>query len=158
MADDIDWRASPTLTKLRELIGEEGARLLIIARGGTDIYVPGRATPDCVLAGIVGLVAAQAIVDWKGGNRLEIPNGRGLAHGERVDMGAVLDLMRQGFTLRQIARTVGCSVRNIRARVRTAEGRAEDEKKQMKGKLPTKQLDLLDYLESTKTLGGSASA
>ncbi len=117
MADRaIDFAASPTLTTLRDEIGEGPTVKLVMAKGGTDVYLPDRATDDCALARIIGYEAVATLIEIFGGHRhLEIPTGRGLAHGRRIDPERVRYLSQVlRLSVDQIAREVGCTARQVR--------------------------------------------
>lgn len=119
----IDWAASPTLTTLRERLGEALTVKLVMERGGTDVYLPDRASDDCALAKVIGQDAVAMLIEHFGGHRhLEIPTGRGLAHGRRIDPETVRHLSQvMKFSADEIARELQCTarqVRNIMARFR----------------------------------------
>lgn len=113
-APEIDWASSPTLTRIREVAGEEAVRKLIAARGGCQLYLPEKVTPDCCLTSIVGLHAARKIVDSMGSHtRIDVPTGRGHRHGRRIDHAEVRRLWGEGVTTTAIARQVGCTSRHV---------------------------------------------
>lgn len=84
-APEIDWAASPTLTTIRELIGEPAAVAMVQAFGGTKVCLPKEAQTDSRLAMTIGVDATKALVAHFGPRPiLEIPTGRGLGHGRRL--------------------------------------------------------------------------
>lgn len=109
-----DYASSPTLTAIREAAGEAAVLALVAARGGRAVYLPARVTPHCELARIVGVEAARAIVAaLDGGRQIDIPTGRGLAHGRRIDHGEVRRLRAEGLAVGEIAARMGCTRRQV---------------------------------------------
>lgn len=111
---DPDYASSPTLTAIREAAGEAAVLALVAARGGRAVYLPRQVVPDCDLARIVGVEAARAIVAaLDGGRQIDIPTGRGLAHGRRIDHGEVRRLRAEGLAVGEIAARMGCTRRQV---------------------------------------------
>lgn len=119
----LDYAASPTLTTLRETIGEKLTIKLVMAKGGTDVYLPERVTEQSALSRIIGAEAASELVKVFGNHRhLEVPTGKGLSHGRRIDPVHVIKLGRLGLSVDMIARRLSCTarqVRNIAAKIRS---------------------------------------
>ena len=128
MTDQVlDYPSSPTLTTLRELIGEAATLRLVAECGGTWIDVP--AVPDAKtrLVQLVGEAAAAEVIRRYGGRtRLRIPTGRGHAHGRRLDHGEILRLSAEGWTVRRLARAFGCTDRQIWKVLAKGGGHGED--------------------------------
>lgn len=87
------------LAWLVDLIGAEATLKLIEARGGTRLYVPRAATPDCVLARDVGLAAAQKMTAEFAGNFITVPVAR---HWR------VRHYRAAGLSCAAVARRLGC--------------------------------------------------
>lgn len=119
----LDYASSPTLGQIRELAGERAALDLVAARGGTRVHLPHAVTPECALARICGVEAAQRLVQFYGaGTDLPIPTGRGFRHGRRIDHARVAELHRAGQSGARIARAVGCTERQVWAILRRHRG------------------------------------
>ena len=111
----LDLSASPTLTTVREIAGDQAAHALIEARGGTTVWLPRGLTPHCPLVQIVGMEAAARIVFHFGTDRaLGIPTGRGLGHCRRLDHQRIETMARAGWRTPDIARECRCSTRQVR--------------------------------------------
>jgi hypothetical protein len=126
----VDWAASPVLTRLRELIGEDATLAIIRARGGQRVRLPASCLPDHWLAQLIGLQRAQAVCGVFGGaDPLTVPTGAGLAHGRRIDPETVAVLTGEGKSANAIANALDCTqrqIRNIRRKVRDESARARD--------------------------------
>lgn len=110
----LDYAASPTLTTLRDLIGDAAVIKLLGARGGTHVHLPKTVTPDCELARIVGVEAAESIVRHFGSDQsLRLPTGKGFAHGRVIDHAEVVRRFGAGEPARSIALAMGCTERQI---------------------------------------------
>jgi hypothetical protein len=111
----IDYAASPTLTTIRELVGDAVVLRLVAAKGGTWVHLPRRLGPDSELVRLVGAEAAAALVArFGGGAALRIPTGRGHGHGRRLDHAEIVRLHEQdGWSAERIARAMGCTDRQI---------------------------------------------
>lgn len=131
----IDWAASPTLSRIREVAGDAAAVALVAARGGTEVWIPQRPDESCDLVRIVGAAAARAIADAFGSGPLRVPTGRGLAHGRRIDPQAVATLTAAGASLNGIARRLHCTARQVSNIRRRLAGLEADEQKGRQGRL-----------------------
>jgi len=67
--------ATEEVARLVELIGGEATLKLLEARGGTRLWIPKKST-DGVLAGIVGVDAAEAMAKHYGSGEIMLPIGR----------------------------------------------------------------------------------
>lgn len=95
----------PTLADLEALIGPDLAAQLSAARGGQRIYLPHDPTPDCPLARIVGLDAAQKIAAIYGGEHCDVAQ----TLGRRRRAAA---LRRGGLSVAGVASTIGVTERH----------------------------------------------
>lgn len=124
----VDWAASPVLTQLRELIGEDATLAILQERGGQRVRLPAICPPEHWLAHLVGLERAQRVCGAFGGaDPLTVPTGAGLAHGRRIDPETVAVLTGEGQSANAIANALACTqrqVRNIRRKVRDEADRA----------------------------------
>lgn len=111
----LDYAASPTLTTLRETIGEALTIKLVMAKGGTDVYLPERPKQSGSLSRIIGIEAVMRLCEAFGAHRhLEVPTGRGLAHGRRIDPAKVWTMHLGGMSGDQIAQHMQCTARQVR--------------------------------------------
>jgi hypothetical protein len=106
------------LAEIARVAGEDAARALSRARGGTQIYLPPEPAPDHWLSQLVGHDRALAIADQLtcgvGGMRLEIPLGdTGYAASGRAKIDAMI---RDNFSERDIALATGYTTRAVRRR------------------------------------------
>jgi len=67
--------ATDDVSRFVDLIGAEATLRLLEARGGTRLWIPQKAA-DGVLAGIVGLDAAEAMAKHYGSGEIKLPLGR----------------------------------------------------------------------------------
>jgi hypothetical protein len=113
-AAPIDYASSPTLSTIREVAGDAAVVKLIAARGGTWVHLPVRLTQRAELVRLVGVDAAQRIVDRFGARTLlRIPTGRGHGHGRRLDHGEIVRLNRAGWSVPRLARAFHCTDRQV---------------------------------------------
>ncbi len=128
MTDQVlDYPSSPTLTTLRDLIGEPATLRLVAERGGTWIHVPMAAEPGTELVRLVGAEAAEKVIKRYGGRtQLRIPTGKGHGHGRRLDHAAIVRLAGEGWSVQRLARAFACTDRQIFNVLAKAGGRGED--------------------------------
>jgi uncharacterized protein (DUF433 family) len=126
-APALDYPSSPTLTTLRELIGEQAVLRLVAERGGPGIHVPMTADPGTELVRLIGPEAAEKVIKRFGGRtQLRIPTGKGHGHGRRLDHAEVVRLAGQGWSVQRLARAFACTDRQIFNILAKAGGRGED--------------------------------
>lgn len=106
------------LADIALIAGEEAARRVAGAVGGTRVYIPPVPQPDHWLAKLVGLEAARKIADHFtagiGGARIDIPLGdTGFAASQRARADAMI---LAGRSERDIARACGYTDRGVRMR------------------------------------------
>ena len=100
-------RPTATLAMLADVIGEEGARLLIKRLGGTRIYVPVQAPAAHPFAQLLGLKRAAALSDHFAGLTIELPK----PHARREQ---ALRMIEEGaMTIGQIALATDYTERQI---------------------------------------------
>jgi hypothetical protein len=108
------------LRQIAEIIGVDAALKLVIARGGTSLYVPIEMTADHAIAGLIGMEAGRALSKIYQGEKIEIPRALGWRS-------AIRDLLiyQQSKTDSQskLAIRHGLTVRSIRNAMRRAEDR-----------------------------------
>lgn len=127
MTVPVDYAASPTLTTLRELIGEAATLRLVAERGGICLHIPMTPDPKTELVRIVGPEAAAAVIRrYGGGTPLRIPTGKGHAHGRRLDHAEIVRRAAEGWSVQRLARAFGCTDRQIFNILAKAGGRGED--------------------------------
>lgn len=91
------------VARLVALIGEEAALRLLEARGGTRLWIPAK-TAEGVLAGIVGLDAAEAMYRQYGAGEIKVPFGR---------QWRVLCYIAMGLNRTQAALRAGCTENTV---------------------------------------------
>lgn len=97
--------------ELDAICGREAARKLLVACGGTRVYVPARLAEDHPLVVLLGEAAAQALVADAGGIEVHIPLGAtGARAREREELRA---LIAAGLSAATIARRLGISRRTV---------------------------------------------
>lgn len=106
------------LGEIAELVGEDAARAIARARGGTQVYFPPEPASDHWLSRLIGREKALAVCDHLtcgvGGMRIDLPLGpRGHAAQVRAKVDAMLAEKRSE---RDIALATGYSIRGIRKR------------------------------------------
>jgi hypothetical protein len=106
------------LDEIARIAGDEAARLVAQAVGGTQVYIPPVPAADHWLARLVGREAALKIADHFtggfGGRRLEIPLGdTGFMASAQAKCDAML---LAGRSERDIARACGYTIRGVRKR------------------------------------------
>ena len=87
------------LPSLRELLGDEGALIVVERLGGTRVFVPGFITAEHPLRKTLGEKVFGDLVRYFGKSMILVP----LARQWRVEIYA-----RQNLTHAQIARKIGC--------------------------------------------------
>ncbi|MBK1625214.1 helix-turn-helix domain-containing protein [Afifella marina] len=122
------------LAEIAEVAGEEAAHAIARARGGTRVYLPGRADDDHWLTRCVGREAADAICrhfaaggpDGSSGASYLIPLGQaGSTKGRRRALAAEL---RRGASVAEAARAVGMHERTAwRMRAKLQKDRDADQ-------------------------------
>jgi hypothetical protein len=101
-----------TLGQLAEAIGHDAAIAFGKAFAGTRIYIPLHIVADHVIAREIGAELAARLGARFGGECIDIPLLK--SRGERqADRKLIADLRRQGFTVAEVARAVGCSERHV---------------------------------------------
>jgi len=106
------------LADIAMIAGEEAARRVAGAVGGTQVYIPPHPGPDHWLAKLVGLEAARRIADHftagVGPARIEIPLGdAGFIAAQQARCDAML---LAGRSERDIALALGYTIRTVRRR------------------------------------------
>ena len=101
----------PTLAQIAEAAGVPAALALAKARGGRTVTIPQRAAGS-VLARIVGVEAAEKIIDAFGYGTLEIPFGP--FGGERARRIAVMEAIEGGASVSQAAGQCGVHMRTVK--------------------------------------------
>lgn len=104
-----------TAEELDAICGKEAARKLLVAFGGTRIYVPGRLGDDHPLMATMGEAAALALVadisSGRGGAEVHVPlGGTGARAREREELRG---LIAAGLSAATIARRLGISRRTV---------------------------------------------
>lgn len=94
------------LQNLIDLIGHDATTALIVACGGTRLYIPQTPEPTDLLSEVIGHLPACALAEIFGGDRLEVPN----PPPRRM---RILELRRKGLTINAIARTLACTRRRV---------------------------------------------
>lgn len=124
MSDDLA-PLTGFLAELADLVGEQGARRLAHAHGGTRLYVPERLTPEHHLVAEIGYEAALTLVHAFKREHLEIPLGPGgiYAQSMRERREIVSRLDEQGKSAPEIARAAGVHSRTVYRH--RAKGRAD---------------------------------
>ncbi|MFN3990035.1 MAG: hypothetical protein ACK4IS_07235 [Erythrobacter sp.] len=128
-------RADPlpqVLADIAMIAGEEAARRVAEAVGGTRVYIPPHPGPDHWLAKLLGLEAARKIADHftagVGGARVDIPLGdSGFIAGQQARIDAMI---LAGRSERDIALACGYTERSVRRR--RARLKARDDSRQGK--------------------------
>jgi len=95
--------ATDDVARLVERIGAEAALKLLEARGGTRLWIPESAEGG-VLAGIIGLDAAQAMHRHYGKGEIKVPLGRPWR---------VLCYIAMGLNRQQAALRAGCTENTV---------------------------------------------
>lgn len=111
MRDDPDGDRL-SLGHLAQVIGADAAIALGRAFAGTRLYIPLQMPAHHPIATAIGVDAARDLGCHFGTECIEIPllKSRGERHADRK---LIADLRRQGFTIAEVARAVGCSERNV---------------------------------------------
>lgn len=101
-----------TLGQLAQVIGADAAIALGRVFAGTRLYIPLQVPQDHPIAAAIGVDAARDLGRHFGTECIEIPLLK--SRGERqADRKLIADLRRQGFTVAEVARAVGCSERHV---------------------------------------------
>lgn len=103
-ASDRAWMP-PLLNRIADIAGERAAILIGTEKACRKIHIPGRVGPKHWLAELVGLEAAQKIVEEFGSQNLVIPPA--LAGSKRQRARAIAELTGQGLSLNDVAAMVG---------------------------------------------------
>lgn len=120
MSESLEYFTG-VLRELAEASGIGPALLLAGHWGGLELYVPRRLRPDHPLVKAIGREAASVMVELYGGSHIEVPMGPDADAGRKRRR--ILQLIEQGKSNPQIARTVHCHIRTVR-RVRNGNGGA----------------------------------
>ncbi len=75
-AEAMHASLTPELRRLADAVGLEAVMRLVAARGGTNFYIPHRASPDTELFRIVGSEAAARFTEAMPGTHLKLPTCR----------------------------------------------------------------------------------
>lgn len=97
--------------ELSELIGADRLRDLLAMRGGTRIWVPQEPHGKCTLVVLLGVEAAQAIIDYYGGGYLDLPTGTAL--GQKARRERAIQLLQKGWPVTAVAAAVGVCERTV---------------------------------------------
>lgn len=107
------------MAELAAVVGEAAAGELARRFGGTGLYVPRTIGDSHPIAAAVGGEIAAALAGWAGGSTLTIPK-------QPARRAQVLDLHRRSsLTVRQIARQLSYSERQVHRILRDAEDHAQ---------------------------------
>lgn len=105
------------LAEIAMIAGEEAARRVALAKGGTRVYIPPVPGPDHWLTALVGLESARKIADHFTAGfpaRLDIPLGdTGFMASQQARVDAMI---LAGRSERDIARACGYTDRGVRKR------------------------------------------
>jgi len=99
---------APMVDNIARLIGAGLAARICERFGGRRIYIASNPAPDDPLPSTIGYAAALRVGAVFGGERVAIPREAG--HRTRSKVAA---LRRQGMSVSNIARELGCSERNV---------------------------------------------
>jgi hypothetical protein len=80
------------------LIGKETTFKLIVAAGGTRLFIPTHATVESRITGIIGLSSAEALAIYFGGEYIKVPVARSWQ---------IRVYRERGLSYAQIAHTIG---------------------------------------------------
>lgn len=112
------------LAEIAEVAGLDAALALAAKRGGTEIYVPRRASEDHWLTATVGIEAADKICRQWSAERITLPLG---PRGSAAKVRATVDRMiAEGRSTAEIALACGYTSRTVERRKRKA--RASDDR------------------------------
>lgn len=106
-----------TLDRLAEHVGADAARALAGIYGGTRLYVPHAPRPGPLLD-LLGVLLLARLTYAFGGETLDVPSLPTVSPAERARR--VATLSGEGRSAREIARTLGCSMRTVRRHRRMA--------------------------------------
>lgn len=111
----LDWASSPTLTTLRDAVGEETTRLIVQVWGGTILWVPVSPKAGSNLTAVIGADKCAAVIAALGaGLKVMIPTGIGFASAKRLDHTKIHQMYDNCASIRQIARANGCTMRQVK--------------------------------------------
>lgn len=110
----------PSMRLLAHSIGLPAVLKLIELRGGLDLYVPGKVTPDHWLVPHIGIDALHALVQCQGGNCLNIPRCNVAVTQIKA---AFIAAESQHYNNTALAIRYGYTVRGIRKLLRRIEDR-----------------------------------
>ncbi len=104
-------RLPKLLAEIAEVAGLDAALKLAAARGGTEIYVPRRASEDHWLAATVGMEAAERICRQWSAERIMLPVGTTAQARATVDR-----MIADGRSVTEIALACGWTTRGVERR------------------------------------------
>jgi hypothetical protein len=121
-----DWLPK-LLAEIADVAGVDAALALAEARGGTEIYIPRRASEGHWLTDTVGYDAAAAICAWRPAERIMLPLG---PRGSMATVRATVSrMLAEGRSTTDIALACGISSRSVERR-RAADRRRNDDDRQ----------------------------
>ncbi len=100
-----------SLRELSEVIGYKAMAKLASARGGMEVFIPQKISENCFLAQIIGVEAAEKMLDYYGYGHLKIAQGCFRGTRGRKQLGKIL--LKEGFSLAEVARKVDVSIRTV---------------------------------------------
>lgn len=109
--DDFSY-LPPTLAKVAQLAGLPAALALAEARGGREVYIPRRATESHWLVQTVGRAAADAISDYFGDQRLQLPLGPRNFYSRARRRAA--EMLEAGDSVNQVVEQTGVCARSVK--------------------------------------------
>jgi hypothetical protein len=104
-------RANRTIDDVAAIIGFSATVRLIQWHGGSNVYVPGTATPDHPLAALMGEPALRALVDEFGDQTVWVPND--VARADIEVKKSVAKLVLKGRGSLEISTELGISQRQV---------------------------------------------
>lgn len=121
MAETTEYKRKPngTAEDLGAIIGFSNTLLICGTRGGRQLYIPEKTSPDHLLSKLLGETAFRALVDAWGGETLTIPNLAEFNRYQRVR--ACARHLLEGRSMHAIARITGVTYNQVKNDRRTAE-------------------------------------
>lgn len=109
-APAVDYREilPEVLAQVAEAAGLEAALALRRQLGGTPVNVAREPKPGTLLVETIGLEAARAVAALYGGETVPLPKGK------PQEPALIRHLLGLGWTVNAVARTVGCTDRQVR--------------------------------------------